>query len=82
MLPLCCQICLVLFLAGTKGQQTEIQEVEAGESSSSNLAEFVDEMIDQMNDVKESMEREAKRTEVEEMEMVVEEEELPSWKVP
>ena len=41
---------------------------------------FVDNLIDQMNDAKESREREAKRTEVEEM--VVEEEELPSWKVP
>jgi len=81
MFPLCCQICLVLLLAGTKGQSTEVPEVEGGESSSSKLAEFVDNLIDQMNDVKESREREAKKTEVEEVEMLVEEDELPSWKV-
>ena len=47
-----------------------------------NIAGFEDNLSYKMNDVKESREREAKKAgvEVEEVEMV-EEEELPSWKV-
>ena len=81
MLPLCCQLFIALLLAGGNCQQAEVGEVESGKTSSS-LAEFVDNLIDQMNDVKESREREAKKTvaEVEEVEKVVEEE-LAAWKV-
>jgi len=75
----------LLFIASVllqECQQAEVAEMEAGKGSPS-LAEFVNNLIDQMNDVKESREREAKKAgvEVEETEMV-EEEELPSWKVP
>ena len=79
--PLCCQLFIALLLAGGNCQQAEVGEVESGKTSSS-LAEFVDNLIDQMNDVKESREREAKKTvaEVEEVEKVVEEE-LAAWKV-
>lgn len=82
MFPLCCQLFIALLLAGGNCQQAEVGEVESGKTSSS-LAEFVDNLIDQMNDVKESREREAKKTvaEVEEVEKVVEEE-LAAWKVP
>ena len=47
-----------------------------------NIAGFEDNLLYKMNDVKESKEREVKKAgvEVEEVEMV-EEEELPSWKV-
>ena len=81
MFPLCCQLFIALLLAGGNCQQAEVGEVESGKTSSS-LAEFVDNLIDQMNDVKESREREAKKTvvEVEEVEKVVEEE-LAAWKV-
>jgi len=73
---------LLLLLAAAQCQQAEVGEVEAGKGSSS-LADFVNNLIDQMNDVKESREREAKKAglEVEEAEKVVEEE-LPFWKVP
>ena len=81
MFPLCCQLIIALLLAGGNCQQAEVGEGESGKTSSS-LAEFVDNLIDQMNDVKESREREAKKTvaEVEEVEKVVEEE-LAAWKV-
>ena len=112
MFPSCCRLfvaALLLLAAVTDCQQAEVGEAEAGKGSSS-LAEFVDNLIDQMkvkvgecdistlkkisilvsfaefvdnlSDVKESREREAKKggVEVEEVDMV-EEEELPSWKV-
>lgn len=78
-LPYCCLFIASLLLL--ECQPAEVGEVEAGKGSSS-LAEFVNNLIDQMNDVKESREREAKKAgvEVEEAELV--EEELPFWKVP
>ena len=77
-----CHLGFVLLIAGAGCQQPEVGEMESGKSSSSGLAEFVDNLIGQNEDVKESREREAKWTgvEVEEVEMM-EEEKLPSWKV-
>ena len=53
MLPLGCRLLIhsLLLLAWADCQQADVGEVEAGKGSSS-LAEFVDNLIDQMNDVK------------------------------
>ena len=45
---------LLLLLAAAQCQQAEVGEVEAGKGSSS-LADFVNNLIDQMNDVKVEM---------------------------
>ena len=62
--------------------ETYCEEAKPGEvgQSTSTLAKFVSNLLDQMNDVKQEKEMEAKMASMEVE--VVQEEELPAWKVP
>ena len=57
MIPPGCRLFIhsLLLLAMVYCQQAEVGEIEAGGKGSSSLAEFVDNLIDQMNDAKVGM---------------------------
>ena len=75
MLSLCCLLFTAALLSETHCEQANPGEVG---QSSSTLAKFVSNLLDQMNDVKQEKEMEAKMAS---MEVEVVKEELPAWKV-
>ena len=72
-------LCCLLFAAALLSE-THCEQANPGEvgQSSSTLAKFVSNLLDQMNDVKQEKEIEAKMAS---MEVEVVKEELPAWKV-